>query len=92
MTIEETKSAAYMSIKNQLDEAFAKGGIPNIKAIKKVIADLKKRIKAVEFGSAFASSMDELHKAELAVARLSGQKQAYQERLDWINERIKNAK
>ena len=83
MTIEETKSAAYNSIKNQLDAAMANGSILSIKGLKKAIADIKKRIKAVEFGSAFASSMEELHKA--------GQKQAYQEKLDWINERIKNA-
>lgn len=91
MTIEETKSAAYNSIKNQLEAGLANGCILSIKGLKKVIADLKKRIKAVEFGSAFASSMEELHKAELAIANLSGQKQAYQEKLDWVNEKIKNA-
>ena len=42
MTIEETKSAAYNSIKNQLDAAMANGGILSIKGLKKAIADIKK--------------------------------------------------
>lgn len=89
MTIEETKQKAYESIKGKLDAAFANGGIPNIKAFKATLEDIKKRIKIVEKHSAFAQDLDEVQKAELAIARLRGQQEAWQERLDWINERMK---
>ena len=86
----ETKETAYQSIKAQLDATFAKGGIPNIKAFKKIIADLKKRIKLLETGTEFfATSMADVEKAQFQIARLSGQLQAYQERYNWIQEQLK---
>ena len=87
-TTEQMKQESYTSIKEQLDAAFAKGGIPNIKGIKATIASLRKRIRNVEQGVVFALSLEEANKAELVIAMLQGQQQAYQERLDWINERL----
>lgn len=90
MTIEETKHKAYTSIKGQLDSAFAKGGIPNIKAFKKALENIKKRIKTIELNCVFAKDLEEVQKAELAIAHLRGEQEAWQERLDWINDRIKS--
>ena len=89
MTIEEMKQKAYNSIKGQLDTLFEKGGIPNIKGFKKVIADLQRRIRLIESQAVFANSLEEVDKANLAIANLQGQCQAYKERLTWVNNKIK---
>ena len=89
-TTEQMKQESYASVKEQLDAAFAKGGIPNIKAFKATIASLRKRIRNVEQGVVFALSLEEVRNAEMVIAMLQGQRQAYQERLDWINEKIKS--
>ena len=89
-SLEEIKQTAYQSIKSQLDEVFSKGGIPNIKAFKKIIADLKKRIKLLESGTEFfATSMEDVEKAEFQIARLTGQLDAYKERYDFIQRKLK---
>ena len=91
MKSEQMKQSAYTAIKEQLDKAFEKGGIPNIKAFKKIMSDLRKRIKLLESGtSVFARNMEDVEKAQLQIARLSGQLQAYQERMNWIDERMKS--
>lgn len=90
--MESTKQQFYQTTKDQLDAAFSKGGIPNIKKFKKIIHDLKSRIKLLETGTDFfATSTDDVNKAAFLVARLSGQLQAYQERYNWIQERLKAA-
>lgn len=90
--MESTKQQFYQTTKSQLDAAFSKGGIPNIKKFKKIIHDLKSRIKLLETGTEFfATSTDDVNKAAFLVARLSGQLQAYQERYNWIKERLKAA-
>lgn len=84
------KQTEYQSTKKTLDETFAKGGIPNIKQFKKIIADLKKRIRLLESGTAFfATCHEDVAKAAIQTARLSGQLEAYQERYKWIQERLK---
>ena len=86
----EIKQTAYQSIKSQLDNAFSKGGIPNIKAFKRIIVDLKKRIKLLESGTEFfATSMEDVEKAEFQIARLTGQLDAYKERYDFIQRKLK---
>lgn len=86
------KQTAYQSTKKTLDDTFAKGGIPNIKNFKKIIHDLKSRIKLLETGTEFfTTSTDDVNKAAFLVARLRGQLQAYQERYNWIQERLKSA-
>ena len=91
MTTEETKQSAYQRIKEQLDKLFVPGSIPNVKAFKKIIADLRKRIKLLEAGTPFfASGMEDVSKAQSAIARLSGELQAYQERYAMIQERLKS--
>jgi len=90
-TTSEIKQESYNSIKNQLDAAIANGSLLSLNGLKKVIRDLRKRIKNVEQGVVFALSLEEVNKAELVIAMLQGQCQAYQERLDWMNERIKAA-
>ena len=93
MKSEQMKQSAYTAIKEQLDKAFEKGGIPNIKAFKKIMSDLRKRINLLESGTPFfARSLEDVESAELQIARLSGQLQAYKERMDWINERMKSCK
>lgn len=88
--MELTKQQFYQTTKDQLDAAFSKSSIPNIKKFKKIIHDLKSRIKLLETGTEFfATSMDDVNKAAFLVARLSGQLQAYQERYNWIQERLK---
>ena len=90
MTTAETKQSAYQSIKEQLDKLFQSGGIPNISAFQKTIRDLRKRIKLLEAGTPFfAISEAEVQKASLAIANLSGQLQAYQERYDWIRAKLR---
>lgn len=89
MTIEEVKQKAYTNLKDRLDAVFVRGAIPNIKAIKKKLVSVNKRINTIEAGSAFARSLEEVNKAELAIARLSGEREAWQERIDWINERLR---
>lgn len=89
MTIEEVKQKAYTNLKDGLDAVFVRGAIPNIKAIKKELVSVNKRINTIETGSAFARSLEEVNKAELAIARLSGEREAWQERIDWINERLR---
>ena len=91
MKTEQLKQSAYTAIKEQLDMAFEKGGIPNIKAFKKIMADLKKRIKLLESGASFfVQNMEDVNKVSLQIARLSGQLQAYQERYDWIKAKMKS--
>jgi hypothetical protein len=90
MSPEEIKASAYKSIKEQLDSLFAKGGIPNLRAFQKIIRDLRKRIKLLDGGTAFfARSLEDVEKAQLQSARLSGQLQAYKERYDWIRAKLK---
>lgn len=90
MTTEEMKQSSYQCIKDELEKAFASGAMPNVKGFKKVIASLKKRMKLVESGTSFfARSQEDVTRAELAVARLSGQLQAYQEKLNMITEKLK---
>ncbi|MBQ8969176.1 MAG: hypothetical protein IJ064_05545 [Bacteroidaceae bacterium] len=90
MNPEETRQSAYQNIKANLDNLFSKGGIPNIKGFQKTIRDLKKRINLLETGTQFfATSLEDVAKAELAVARLNGQLQAYQERYNWIQAKLK---
>ena len=90
MTVEETRKSAYESIKQQLDRVFSKGGIPNLNGFRKILRDLRKRIKTIENGALmFAQSLDEVRKAELAIANLQGQLDAYKERFDWIVKKIK---
>ena len=87
MTADETKASAYQNIKEQLDNLFAKGGIPSIKGFQKVIRDLRKRIKLLEAGCPFfATSEADVEKTNLAIARLSGQLQAYKERYDKVRQ------
>lgn len=89
-TTEETRKTAYQSIKSQLDSIFSKGGIPNVKAFQKIIRDLKKRIKLLESGTEFfACSLEDVEKAEVRIATLSGQLEAYQERYNWIQAKLK---
>lgn len=90
MTVEETRKSAYEGIKQQLDRVFSKGGIPNLKRFKKIITDLKKRIQTVESGAVmFARTLEEVRKAELTLANLQGQYDAYKERYDGFLKRIK---
>lgn len=90
MTIEDTRESAYKNIKQQLDRVFSKGGIPNLKDFKKIINDLHKRIKTIENGALmFANTLDEVRKAELAIANLQGQYDAYKERYNIFMKRIK---
>jgi len=88
-----TKQRGYEETKSGLDKVFTPGAIPNIKAIKKIIADLRKRIGILKTGAIlFTTSLDEVDKANLQMERLSGQLQAYQERYDWIKEKLKESK
>ena len=90
MELEQVKRTAYTAIKKELDEAFGKGGIPNIKVFKKTISDLSKRIKLLESGILFfPRSLEDVNKAQRQIARLSGQLQAYQERYEWIMNKMK---
>lgn len=93
MEYEEMQQRAYEETKSGLDKVFTPGAIPNINAIKKIIADLRKRINILQTGAIlFATSLDEVDKVNLQMERLSGQLQAYQERYDWIKEKLKEAK
>ena len=90
MNPEEMRQSAYQTIKAQLDQVFVGGGIPKVNAFQKTIRDLRKRVKLLQSGTAFfAQSLEDVEKAQLQIARLSGQLQAYQERYDWIKERLK---
>ena len=74
--------------KANLENAI-KGHIPNIKAFKAAIKDLTKRIKLVACKMQFACSDEEVRLAEAAVARLSGQRDAYVEVLADINAKLR---
>lgn len=88
--IEQSKNESYQNIKGQLDKILVPGVIPNIKGIKKIIATLKKRIKILETGTMFfCNSDDQFEKSQLAIARLSGELQAYQERYNEIQEKLR---
>ena len=90
MTREETRKSAYEGIKQQLDRVFSKGGIPNLNSFRKILRDLRKRIKTLESGALmFAMTLEDVRKAELAIANLQGQLDAYKERYDWIIKQIK---
>ena len=92
MNTEETKQKAYSRIKDELDRQLASGMLINIKGLKKVIAFLKKRIKLLESGTMFfARSVEDVEKANLAIASLSGELQAYQERYSWIQNKLKES-
>ena len=67
-----------------------KGGIPNPKAIKKQISNLKKRIKTLENGLA-TSSEENVQKGFDALATLNGQLHAYEQFLSDVNGKIKEA-
>lgn len=86
---DEIKNKQYTSKKKSLDNLLASGGIPNIKAFNKVIKDLKNRINIVENGSAFAQDLEEVTKAEVALANLSGELMAFEETLKEIKRKIK---
>lgn len=80
----------------EMMEAFDKvlkehKGIPNVKGFEKAIRDTKKKIKAIENGSCFAKDDEEVRQAEVAMARRSGELQAYEETLASIKKRIKEA-
>ena len=89
-SIDTEKQTAYQSTKKTLDDTFANGGIPNINHFKKIIADIKKRIRLLESGTAFfATCHEDVTKAAIQTARLSGQLEAYQERYKWIQGMLK---
>ena len=92
MNTEEVKKSAYRRVKEELDKQFASGMIPCIKGFKKAIAVYKKRIKILESGTMFfARGLDDVDKASLAIAKLSGELQAYQERCSWIQNKMKES-
>jgi hypothetical protein len=85
MNTETTKQAAYESAVDKLDKAFAKGGVPSIKGFKRVLADYNRRINVLVDGAEMcARNLEDVNKTELAIARLQGERQAFQERFDWF--------
>ena len=90
MNPDEIRLSAYKTIKEKLDMLFASGGIPNISGFQKTIRDLRKRIKLIDSGTQFfANNLDDVEKAQLQTARLSGQLQAYEEKYDRIKSKLK---
>lgn len=84
------KEDRYKEMKEALDNILKEHkGIPNIKGFEKAIRDTKKKIKAIENGSCFAKDDEEVRQAEIAMAKRSGELQAYEETLSYINKRIK---
>lgn len=84
------KENRYKEMKEAFDKVL-KGykGIPNIKGFQKAIRDTKEKIKALENGLCFAKDDVEVRQAEVAMARRSGELQAYEETLASIKKRIK---
>lgn len=86
------KENRYKEMKEAIDKVLKEHkGIPNIKGFEKAIRDTKKKIKAIEFGSCFANDDEQVRQAEIAMARRSGELQAYEETLASIKKRIKEA-
>lgn len=83
-----TYNQYYSSTKAEIEKAI-KGNIPNIKAFKKAISDLKKKIKLVACRMQFACSDEEVRLAEIAVERLRGTHDAYRDVLGEINAKMK---
>ena len=84
------KENRYKEMKEALDNLLKEyKGIPNIKGFEKIIRETKKKIKAIENGSCFAKDDEEVRQAEIAMARRSGELQAYEEILASIKKRIK---
>ena len=87
-SLSEIFTDAYNNIYNALTDIL-KGGIPNVKAIQQKIRDYKKRIKTLQEGAATGISSDEqLRQTETAIEKLRGEQKAYEDVLQWINDRI----
>ena len=68
------KEGRYRELKEAFDKLLAVyEGVPSVKGFDKVIRDTKKRIKALEVGSAFAKDDEEVKQAEIAMARRCGE-------------------
>ena len=90
MNTEEVKKSAYRRVKEELDKQFASGMIPCIKGFKKVIAEYRKRIKILRScATFFVVSLEDVDRLSLAIAKLSGELNAYQERYIEIQQKIK---
>ncbi len=88
MTVEETKRTAYENTVAQFDKLLSEGAILSARRMKKAIADFGKRIRTVELGVMFAKSIEEVSKAEQAIANLQGQKDAFKERYEWLVKKL----
>lgn len=84
------KEGRYKELKEAFDKLLAVyEGVPSVKGFDKVIRDTKKRIKALEVGSAFAKDDEEVKQAEIAMARRCGELQVYTEIRSMVKKRIK---
>ena len=90
MDYEQIQYDAYNKLKSYLSKHIGHGFIPNIKAIEKEVRSLKRGIKILENGAPlFASNLQEVEKAEAAIAIRQGKIAAYQEILDKYYSTIK---
>ena len=83
---------AFFNAVASIEDGIKKGGIPNVAAIKKQIADRKRRLSTLEKGAATGITDDAtLRKHQTAVATLQGEIDGLQAELDSINKRIKES-
>lgn len=80
---------AYDNFFNSYKQVIATGGIPNVKAIKKSLRDVKRRIKTLDNGMATGVNSDaERINVEENLEKLYGLRDAYTDTLSDINRRI----
>lgn len=65
---------------------------PDLKAIRKQIADAKKSIRILEKGSAFCKDMEMLAKTERGIQNAKDKRDAMVAVLEYINERMRKEK
>lgn len=90
MDYEQIKQDAYDKLKAYLSNRIGHGFIPNIKAIESEVRKLRKGIEVIEQAApVFATTLEEVDKADAAIAIRQGKIQAYQEILDKYYSTIK---
>lgn len=90
MTYEQIMNQRYEELKSSIDEQMEHGKVPSIKMMRKFVKDIKQKLKAIEFGANFATSIEEIEKANKAIARLNGEMAVYQYYINVFDESMKS--